>query len=98
MKRVIIFLLFIIRVGRGGRAGRYPAHPWMDRWGATEAEINASLAGDELVPEPASTLTRAVTIDAAPEQIYPWLVQLGAGRGGYYSYTWLEPTCSAARW
>jgi hypothetical protein len=64
--------------------------PWMDRWGATEEEIAAALPGDELIPEPASFVNRAVTIQAAPEEIYPWIVQLGAGKGGYYSYSWLE--------
>lgn len=64
--------------------------PWMDRWGATDAEINATYPGDELVPAPASFVNRAVTIQASPEQIYPWLVQLGAGKGGLYSYTAFE--------
>jgi hypothetical protein len=64
--------------------------PWMDRWGATEAEIRTSFPGDELVPEPVSFVNRAITIHASPEQIYPWLVQLGAGKGGWYSYSWFE--------
>jgi hypothetical protein len=64
--------------------------PWMDRWGATGAEITASFPGDEWVPEPASFVNRAVTIHASPEQIYPWLVQLGAGKGGWYSHSWFE--------
>ena len=64
--------------------------PWMDRWGATEEEIAAPLTGDELVPSPRISYTRAVSIDAAPEQIYPWIVQLGADRGGLYSYTGIE--------
>jgi hypothetical protein len=64
--------------------------PWMDRWGATDEEINASFPGDELLPEPASFINRAITIDASPEYIYPWIVQLDATRGGWYSYAWLE--------
>jgi hypothetical protein len=64
--------------------------PWMDRWGATADEVNASFPGDELVPEPASFVNRAVTIQATPEDIYPWIVQLDAKKGGWYSYTWLE--------
>lgn len=64
--------------------------PAMDRWGATEQEIHATYPGDELLPEPASFVNHAISIHAAPEQIYPWIVQLGAGKGGYYSYTWLE--------
>jgi hypothetical protein len=64
--------------------------PSMDRWGSTEAERAAGLPGDELVPSPARIVNRAVTIEAPPEQIYPWLVQLGAGKGGFYSYTTIE--------
>ncbi|HVN15470.1 MAG TPA: hypothetical protein VMT73_06995 [Anaerolineales bacterium] len=64
--------------------------PQMDRWGATNDEIAASYPGDELVPSPRITYTRAVTVNAAPEEIYPWIVQLGAERGGMYSYSWFE--------
>lgn len=64
--------------------------PWMDRWGATDDEIAASFTGDELVPSPRITYTRAVSINAAPEEIYPWIVQLGAEKGGMYSYEWFE--------
>jgi hypothetical protein len=64
--------------------------PWMDRWGATESEITASLTGDELVPSPRITYTRAISIAATPEKIYPWIVQLGAEKGGMYSYSWFE--------
>jgi hypothetical protein len=64
--------------------------PWMDRWGATDAEVNATFPGDELVPAPASFVNRAVTVNAAPEEIYPWIVQLGADKGGMYSYDWFE--------
>ncbi len=64
--------------------------PWMDRWGATDQEVAATYVGDELVSQPASFVNRAVTINAKPEQIYPWVVQLGAGKGGMYSYSWLE--------
>jgi hypothetical protein len=62
----------------------------MDRWGATADEIAATYPGDELVPAPASFVNHAITIQAGPEQIYPWLVQLGADKGGMYSYTNLE--------
>lgn len=64
--------------------------PWMDRLGATDAEVVATLPGDDLVPDPYTSTTRAVTIAAAPEAIYPWLVQMGADKGGLYSYTWIE--------
>lgn len=64
--------------------------PWMDHWGASGSEIAASLPGDELVPSPRISYTRAISINADPEEIYPWLVQIGAERGGWYSYEWFE--------
>lgn len=64
--------------------------PWMDRWGATDDEIAASLTGDELVPSARISYTRAISINASPEDIYPWVVQLGAEKGGMYSYEWFE--------
>jgi hypothetical protein len=59
-------------------------------WGATAEEVAAVLPGDELVPEPAEQTTLAVTVEASPEEIWAWLVQIGQGRGGMYSYDWLE--------
>ena len=64
--------------------------PWMDRWGATDEEIKATFPGDELLPQPVSLVNRVVTIHASRESIYPWIVQMGADKGGLYSYTWLE--------
>jgi hypothetical protein len=64
--------------------------PWERRWGATDEEIARHVPGEELVPEPHLTTTRAVTIQARPEEIWPWLVQIGYGRAGFYSYDWIE--------
>lgn len=64
--------------------------PWHEHWGATEEETRLALPGDGLVAEPAAQVTRAVTIDAPPETVWPWLVQMGADRAGFYSYDWLE--------
>jgi hypothetical protein len=64
--------------------------PWTRRWGTTPAERAATLPGDEQVPEPGIEMTRAVTIDAPPEQVWPWIAQIGQDRGGFYSYTWAE--------
>jgi hypothetical protein len=64
--------------------------PWMDRWGATSDEINAVFPGDELVPAPRYIYNRVVTVNATAEEIYPWLVQMGAERGGMYTYSWFE--------
>jgi hypothetical protein len=64
--------------------------PWQERWGATDEEIALALPGDGLVEEPASQVTRAITIDATREDVWPWIVQLGADRGGFYTYDRLE--------
>lgn len=59
-------------------------------WGATPAEVAAVLPGDEFVPEPAEQATLAVTVAASAGEVWAWLVQMGADRGGMYSYDWLE--------
>lgn len=64
--------------------------PWFLRWGATDEEVARTWPGDEMAPKPASMATRAVTIHAPAEEVWPWIVQIGQDRGGFYSYTWLE--------
>lgn len=61
-----------------------------DTWGATPDEVGQGLPGDEVVATPRYAATHAITIDAPPEQVWPWVVQLGQGRGGLYSYDRLE--------
>ncbi len=58
--------------------------------GATAEERQKALPGDDLVPNPKLGYTRAITIDAPPVDVWPWLVQIGQGRGGLYSYDTLE--------
>ena len=64
--------------------------PWMRKWNVTAAELAAAYPGDKLVPTPRHVWMRAVDIAAPPRAVWPWLVQLGQGRGGLYSYDWLE--------
>jgi hypothetical protein len=64
--------------------------PWHLRWGATDEELSKPLPGDELVPHPGIESTRAITVNALVEQVWPWLAQIGQDRGGFYSYEWLE--------
>jgi hypothetical protein len=64
--------------------------PWMYTWGACAGEMDAVLPGDELVAASAVRTTRGVTINASPEAVWQWLVQIGEDRGGFYSYDWLE--------
>lgn len=64
--------------------------PWQLTWGATPEEVARALPGDDLVERPTLCATRAVTIAAPAERIFPWLVQVGVKRAGWYSYDWLD--------
>ncbi|MCZ7568335.1 MAG: hypothetical protein M5U01_07085 [Ardenticatenaceae bacterium] len=64
--------------------------PWHLRWGATDEEVARSMPGDDIVERPTLNATRAVTIEARPEVIWPWLVQIGIKRAGWYSYDWVD--------
>jgi len=71
------------------------SRPWYSRWGAVKDEIKKALPGDELVPHPRIKSTRAITIIATPQNIWPWLVQIGFRRAGWYSYDLLEELVGA---
>jgi hypothetical protein len=60
------------------------------RWGATDKEIAAAQPGDDLIGDANITATRAITIRRSPDVVWPWIAQLGQGRGGFYSYDFLE--------
>jgi hypothetical protein len=64
--------------------------PWMRRWGATDDELDTALPVDALVESGVTTTTRAITVHAPIQEVWPWLVQIGQDRAGFYSYTWLE--------
>lgn len=64
--------------------------PWHLRWGATDEEVSKPLPGDEIVPSPKLQATHAVTVNAPASEVWPWVVQIGQGRGGFYSYDWIE--------
>lgn len=66
------------------------ARPAQLRWGATDDETARAMPGDELSDHPTFLSTRAITINATPEAIWPWLVQLGWGRAGFYGYDIVE--------
>jgi hypothetical protein len=66
---------------------------WRSRcltWGATGSEADAELPGDDLLLNPYVIATRAIGIDAPAELVWPWLVQIGPGRAGAYTYDWIE--------
>lgn len=77
---IVIFMLTYFRLFR----------PWQLRWGAKDDEIRRSMPGDEIVGEPSFNATRAISINAPAENIYPWIVQMGVGRAGWYSYDLLD--------
>ncbi len=64
--------------------------PWHRKWGATAQEAAVPLPGDDLVPQALWRTTHAITIRAPIETVWSWIVQVGQGRGRFYSYDWLE--------
>ncbi|HEX6580776.1 MAG TPA: hypothetical protein VF195_07885 [Actinomycetota bacterium] len=76
---IVVVTLYITVVG-----------PWQRRWGTTDAEARGPMPGDDLLRPGAPSTTRAITIDAAPRDVFPWLVQIGYERGGWYSYDWID--------
>lgn len=64
--------------------------PWHLTWGATREEVSRSLPGDQLVARPHFNATRAITIEASPEVVWKWIIQIGSGRAGWYSIDWID--------
>ena len=76
----------------GGMLAAYVGliRPWISRWNATDDELLKTQPGDELIPHPLLHTTRSVLIQAPAEKVWPWVVQIGYGRGGFYSFDKLE--------
>jgi len=88
MKRALAML--ILATVLGAAYARLLRRPIL-AWGATEAEATARLPGDELLEDADGIATRAITIDAPPSAVWPWLAQMGPSpRGGAYTYDWIE--------
>ena len=68
----------------------FPIRRWFGRWGTTPADLARVMSGDAAIVNPTYTTTLAITVSARPENIWPWLVQMGYQRGGLYSYDWLD--------
>lgn len=90
MTGIVIGWLFVIYV-----ASVLAMRPWNLQWGSTSAERAMTLPGDEFVPVAHYRIDHAITIDAPPEAVWPWLIQIGQDRGGFYSYTKLENAVGA---
>jgi hypothetical protein len=84
--RIIVWMVLTVVVAKAARL----ATRWQLAWGATAAERERHLPGDDLVSRPGLEATRAIGIDAPPASVWPWLVQIGQDRGGFYSLDWLE--------
>jgi hypothetical protein len=63
---------------------------WMGNWGSTGFERSIRLPGDEVLPDADNMGTKAISIKATPEEIWPWIAQMGVGRAGMYSYDWID--------
>jgi hypothetical protein len=87
-------LIGIAAVGAAAVVGRrvYQRYlrGWVLTWGATPSEVERTLPGDGLLESPDVLATRAIEIEAPPSAIWPWLVQMGPGRAGAYTYDWIE--------
>jgi len=68
----------------------FKQRPENNRWGASEEEMNSELPGDGLVTDNVNENTRAITIRKSPKEIWPWIIQIGKGRAGFYSYDFIE--------
>jgi hypothetical protein len=76
-------------------AGSTVLYPWHRTWGSTRDEVLMSLPGDPAERDPSLETQHAVTIEVPPARVWPWLIQLGQDRAGFYSYDWLERTFGA---
>ena len=83
---IVLVAVFVV----AGLAYHLGLRNWCLHWGTTPAEASAALPGDDLFPVYAGEATHAITIHASPEQVWPWLMQIGQDRSGFYSYTFLE--------
>ena len=87
-KRVAITLLALFV--SAGLAYHFVLRDWCLGWGTTPAEVHAALPGDDLFPVYSGEATHAITIQAPPQRVWPWLMQIGQDRSGFYSYSFLE--------
>ena len=76
---MIVFVIYLVVI-----------RPWQLRWGATDEEVSRRMPGDDVVKHPSFVATRAVTIRATPADIWPWILQIGCKRAGFYSIDWID--------
>lgn len=83
-----ILLALIAAVVLAGLVFAFILRPWSRRRGATDEELRRTLPGDDLVPNSKTGYTQAITIHAPPAKVWPWLIQVGYKRAGWYTYDW----------
>ena len=84
-------------VAGGAFVYRQIVHPWWRTWGVDERDVTRGLPGDDLVPDAPTVDTRSIEIDAPPSDVWPWLVQMGYGRAGWYSYDSIDMAGASSR-
>ena len=84
------YVVVVTTLAGAGAAYMLLARPRHLRWGATDQESCGPLPGDDLLANPDLSATRAITVRASADEVWPWIAQLGQGRGGLYSYDFLE--------
>jgi hypothetical protein len=89
-KRTSVAAGAVLATGLGSLAYPLCFRRWCLSWGARPDEVSRKLPGDELLADARIVSTRAITVDAPSAAIWPWLVQMGSGRGGVYTYDWIE--------
>lgn len=83
-------ILFGAALASVGYTGYNLVHRWRATWGIVPGDASRELPGDDLIATAKSSDTRSITIAATPQAIWPWLVQMGYGRGGWYSIDQLD--------
>jgi hypothetical protein len=89
-KRTSVAAGAVLAAGLGSLAYPLFFRRWCLTWGARPDEVSRKLPGDEVLVDAGIVSTRAITVDAPLAVIWPWLVQMGSGRGGVYTYDWIE--------
>jgi hypothetical protein len=92
----------LVLIGAGAAAGavatwKLAVEPWYHEWGVVEGDADRTLPGDDIVPEATVSDTRSIEIAAPPEAVWPWLAQMGFGRGGWYSYDQMDMAGNSIR-
>ena len=77
---------FLVAAAGAAAVAVVAADRYAREWGVDPDEASGDLPGDDLVADPDRVMTHGVTIEAAPADVWPWLLQMGYGRGGWYSY------------